>query len=198
MAGRRGKTACIVAAIAVVAVVAVFAFAGNRQAARPPADFQQATVDYVIDGDTIDVMLDGHEKRVRLAGTVESGFGEVRPQGLFEIGADCRNLVIRGVSLGFPSEVYASGGGALVSVGPKSSTWKQGHDDPALWAELFEPDLVCTAENVTLGDIRFSDGPCTDERLLIRARRLTLNEDYPRTTPRGGTGYGVVRGVSVI
>ena len=68
MAGRRGKTACIVAAIAVVAVVAVFVFAGNRQAARPPADFQQATVDYVIDGDTIDVMLDGHEKRVRLAG----------------------------------------------------------------------------------------------------------------------------------
>ena len=137
-------------------------------------------------------------ERVRLDGVVESGFGEVRPQGLFEVGADCRNLAICDVTLGFSSAVYASRGEALVSVGPKSSTWKQGFEDPAKWAELFEPDLVCTAENVSFSHIRFADGPCEDEALLIKARRLTVNEDYPRTTPRGGTGYGVIRGVSII
>ena len=34
---------------------------------KPPADFQKATVEYVIDGDTVDVIVDGYEKRVRLA-----------------------------------------------------------------------------------------------------------------------------------
>ena len=137
-------------------------------------------------------------ERVRLEGVVERGFGEVCPEGLFEVGADCRNLVIRDVALGFPASFYGSRGGALVTVGPKSSTWTRGFDDPAKWAELFEPDLVCTAENVSFRNIRFADGPCADEPLLIRARRLTVNGDYPRTRPRGGTGYGIVRGVSVV
>jgi len=140
-----------------------------------------------------DVSFEG----VRLAGTVESGFGEVCPQGLFEVGADCRGLHIRDVAVSFPASVYAGRGGALVSVGPKSSTWKRGCEDPAEWSELFEPDLVCTADDVTFENIRFAGAVCTDEELLIKARRLTINEDYPVTTPRGGTGYGVVQNVRV-
>ena len=159
------------------------------------ANFRRAVPDRSdIAGLIADVRFEG----VRLDGAVTDGFGEVCPEGLFEIGADCRNLRIRHVSVAFPASVYAARGGALVSVGPKSSTWTRGHDDPIEWAELFEPDLICTAENVSFENIRFAGENCTEEALLIRARRLTVNEDYPRTKPKGGTGYGVVKNVKIL
>ena len=136
-------------------------------------------------------------EKVRLHQIVDSGFGEVCPEGLFEIGADCRGLLIRDVTLDFPASVYTRRGGALVSVGPKSSTWTRGYADPARWTELFEPDLICTAEDISFENVRFAGERCVDESQLIRARHLTVNEDYPNTIPRGGTGYGVVRGVKI-
>ena len=54
-------------AITVAALVAL-GLAGCHRQQEPSTDFQNATVEYVVDGDTIDVMIDGHEKRVRLAG----------------------------------------------------------------------------------------------------------------------------------
>ena len=55
--------------VATVAVGAAVALAGCQQAqSNPSTDFQEATVDYVIDGDTIDVVVDGAGKRVRLIG----------------------------------------------------------------------------------------------------------------------------------
>ena len=63
--GIRGLLALVIAA---VAVLAAFVLVGCQQEQKPPAEFEQATVEYVIDGDTIDVIVDGREKRVRLAG----------------------------------------------------------------------------------------------------------------------------------
>ena len=146
-----------------------------------------------IPGEISDVSFDG----VRLDCAADQGFGEIRPDGLFEMGADCRNIRIRNVSLGFPASVYAERGGALVTVGPKSSTWTRGFSDPARWAELFDPDLICTAENISFENIRFAGQRCEDSAQLIRARRLSVNADYPRTIPRGGTGYGILRGVTI-
>lgn len=52
-----------------IAVGAGLALTGCQQRqGELPADFQQATVEYVVDGDTVDVMLDGVEQRVRLIG----------------------------------------------------------------------------------------------------------------------------------
>ena len=38
----------------------------------------------------------------------------------------------------------------------------------------------------------FSCACGADKDALVQARHLTVNPDYPRTTPRGGTGYGVL------
>ena len=57
----------VLLAITLAALVA-FGLAGCHRQQEPSTDFQNATVEYVVDGDTIDVMIDGHEKRVRLAG----------------------------------------------------------------------------------------------------------------------------------
>ena len=51
-----------------LAVLVAFGLAGCHRQQEPSTEFQKATIEYVVDGDTIDVMIDGHEKRVRLAG----------------------------------------------------------------------------------------------------------------------------------
>ena len=54
--------------IATVAVIAALVLAGCNRAPEVSTDFQAASVDYVVDGDTVDVIVDGSKKRVRLAG----------------------------------------------------------------------------------------------------------------------------------
>jgi len=51
-----------------IAALLAFGLAGCHRQQGPSAEFQKATVEYVVDGDTIDVVIDGNEKRVRLAG----------------------------------------------------------------------------------------------------------------------------------
>ena len=51
-----------------IAALLSFGLAGCHRQQGPSAEFQKATVEYVVDGDTIDVVIDGNEKRVRLAG----------------------------------------------------------------------------------------------------------------------------------
>ena len=135
-------------------------------------------------------------RRIRIAARA-GGLAEVSLDGVFEIGADCRNAVFEDVDLDMTAEALKDAGMALVSVGPKSSTWTQGFSDQAKWCELFEPDLICTAENLSFVRVRMGDGFCANEDALVKARRLTVNPDYPRTTPRGGTGFGVVRGTAI-
>lgn len=57
----------LASAILMAVALAMLALAGCQEEQKPPPDFEKATVDYVIDGDTIDVIIDGQEKRVRLA-----------------------------------------------------------------------------------------------------------------------------------
>ena len=135
-------------------------------------------------------------ERVHIAARA-GGLAEVSLDGVFEIGADCRNAVFKDVELDVTAAALKDAGMALVSVGPKSSTWTQGFTDPAEWCELFEPDLICTAENLAFAGVRMGGAPCTDESVLVQARHLTVNPDYPHTTPRGGTGYGVIKGVDI-
>ena len=82
-------------------------------------------------------------------------------------------------------------------MGPKSSTWKRGHGAPSQWAELFDTEMVCRAERVAVRDVAFDGVPCRDRDLLAGCHALQPNPDYPRTTPRGGHGYGVLSGLEI-
>ena len=94
-------------------------------------------------------------------------------------------------------KAFREKGMSLAIIGPKSSTWTRGYEDPAEWTELFDPDLICTADRCLFRKVRFDGEVCTEEQLLIREQHLSVNGDYPRTIPRGGTGYGVIKGLRV-
>lgn len=136
--------------------------------------------------------------RVSLPTLTPGGLAEVQLKGVFEIGADAEGLVFEDMDFDFPASALQRHGMTLVDAGPRSSTWTRGFTDPAMWSELFEPDLICHARGLTFKNIRFGSTPCTDPDILVRARHLTVNPDYPRTTPQGGTGYGVVEDVKIL
>jgi hypothetical protein len=87
----------------------------------------------------------------------------------------------------------------LVSVGPKALTWPRGKNPEDGWKEVFNPNANPVVKGLTVKDVSIPDPvrpgahiPCTDLARLVHARQLTLNPDFPRTLPRGGTGRGQV------
>ena len=82
----------------------------------------------------------------------------------------------------------------LLAIGPLSQTYKRGKsEDPAKWVEIFSPDLDCTARNVNVTGVRIQDSP-TDLPFekVVKVIELKPNPDYPKTTPKGGTGKGIL------
>jgi hypothetical protein len=82
----------------------------------------------------------------------------------------------------------------LLAIGPKSQTYQHGgaSADPARWTEIFSPDLDCTVRNVTVTGVRTRDS-LTDLPMdrVVRVIEQKRNPDYPKTTPKGGTGKGI-------
>lgn len=110
--------------------------------------------------------------------------------GSIHIHADTDGLTVRDVALDFPvSPDYR-----LVLVGPPSMTYKPTPDDPASWVEIFSPDRDCTVRNLRVEEVQVQrEGKLallTDPEALVRVIEQTLNPEYPKTTPRGGTGKG--------
>lgn len=134
---------------------------------------------------------------IRLDSLTMGGMAEVHLDAIFEMGADCENITFENLSLGFSMNEFRRSGMSISIIGPKSSTWTRGYTDPAEWAELFNPDMICTAKNIAFRNIRFAGEACTDQSLLIREQHLTPNPDYPHTTPKGGTGFGIIKGVCI-
>jgi len=81
----------------------------------------------------------------------------------------------------------------LVAIGPKSMTY-QGRpgSDPAKWTEIFSPDLDCTVRHVRISGVHTRDSQ-TDLPIeqVVKVIELKPNADYPKTTPKGGTGKGI-------
>ena len=127
----------------------------------------------------------------------EEGFGEIGVTALFEVIADCRNICFDNVRVNVSKDSFRAAGMRLCEVGAKSSTWKHGSSDPATWCELFDVDLICTAEGMHFRDIYFVEEKCTDRDTLIGAHRLHPNPDYPNTLPKGGTGYGILGEITI-
>ena len=108
--------------------------------------------------------------------------------GTIELHVDTDGLVIDGVTLDFdPPPAWR-----LLAIGPKSMTYKGNPTDPAKWREIFSPDRDCTVRNVSISGVRLA-GSTEDlpTGRLVNVIEQRLNPDYPRTTPRGGTGRGI-------
>jgi hypothetical protein len=108
--------------------------------------------------------------------------------GTIELHADTDGLVIDGATLNFdPPPAWH-----LLAIGPKSMTYKSSQTDPAKWREIFSPDRDCTVRDVSISGVRRAGG-AEDLPLdrLVKVVELTPNPDYPKTTPKGGTGKGI-------
>ena len=135
-------------------------------------------------------------RNVRLSALTETGFGTIHPDALFEMGADCEDVTVENLNAEVSARDFEKAGMTVSDIGPKSATWKRG-DDPENWCELFQPDLVCRADRITFRNIRLGGVPFRDKALLTKEKHLTLNPDYPATTPQGGTGYGILGEVTI-
>ncbi len=109
--------------------------------------------------------------------------------GSIQVHANTDGIIIRDVKLNFtlPANCH------LIELGPKSTTYKSGgQTTPEKWTEIFSPDLDCTVRNVSITGVRVRDAktdlPIEQVDHVIEQK---LNPDYPKTTPKGGTGKGV-------
>ena len=126
-----------------------------------------------------------------------SGFGGLPVEGLFDVCVDTKDVYFNNIRIKNTISEFEKMGVKLIKVGPLSATWKGGKENPEEWTEVFAPDDICTAENLHIGKISFSDRDVvpTDEKVIVCEKKQTLNPDYPNTLPKGGTGYGIVKNV---
>lgn len=134
---------------------------------------------------------------ISLGVLTEKGLGEIKIEAVFEICSDCDNITLDKITLDMPLQDVLDENVKLVKIGPKSSTFKQGQTDTSKWCELFDTDLICTVDHLRLRDVSFAGVPCCDIAALVATVHLTPNPDYPNTTPKGGTGYGILNTVTV-
>ncbi|MBN2294539.1 MAG: right-handed parallel beta-helix repeat-containing protein [Pirellulales bacterium] len=113
---------------------------------------------------------------------------------LFQIASNVDGIDISHVKLNFAPTDIKKPPFRLVEVGPMSMTYKFDPNNPASWVEVFSPDTDCTVRNLTVSDVRFAlkQSQKLSPKDLIRVRNQKLNSDYPKTTPRGGTGHGIL------
>jgi hypothetical protein len=107
--------------------------------------------------------------------------------GRIEVHAEAQGIHLRNVTVHHPLDAAWH----LPALGPKSMTYKAG-TAPLSWLEVFSPDIDCTLREVTVQGVREA-GSSQDLPLdrVVRVIELKPNADYPRTTPKGGTGRGI-------
>ncbi len=115
----------------------------------------------------------------------------------FQVAANVDGLSIDDVRLNYNVDTVAEPNYKLVEIGPMSETYKIAPDNPATWVELFSPDRDVTVRRFRLANVQTEVGgamvalPDAEGR-LVRVADQTPNPDYPKTTPRGGTGKVIV------
>jgi hypothetical protein len=136
-------------------------------------------------------------QNITFAKATSAGFHGLPVKGLFEVCADCRRLFLEDISVQNTVQQCEELDLRLMNVGPLSAVWKNGSDNPDDWGEVFDPDAVCSVDEIYLKNIRFAGTAITDLNLLTREVHMKVNPDYPKTTPKGGTGYGMIKRVYV-
>jgi hypothetical protein len=109
--------------------------------------------------------------------------------GSIQVHANTDGLSIAGTKLLFPLPADYH----LLELGPKSMTYKGAPGtDPARWTEIFSPDLDCTVRNVSITGVRLRDSQADlPIEQVVKVIVQKPNPDYPKTTPKGGTGKGM-------
>ncbi len=108
--------------------------------------------------------------------------------GVIQIACNLTGLRIEDVNLNFtPKPDYK-----LVEIGPMSMTWRA-NPDPSRWVEIFSPDRDVTVRNFHLGNVSIDGKIVSDAKSkFIQVKDQQVNSDYPKTTPKGGTGKAVL------
>ena len=134
-------------------------------------------------------------KDISFAKVTPAGFHGLPVKSLFEICADCENLYIENAVISNTLEECINMDICLINVGPLSAVWKNGSENPEDWGEVYDPDAICTVDNLYLKNIFFHGELIREKENLVREVVMKINPDYPRTIPRGGTGYGNIKRV---
>lgn len=126
-----------------------------------------------------------------------TGFSEIPVKSIFEVCADCHDIYMEDIHIQFTKEEFQRNDMHFMNVGPLSAVWKNNSENPEDWSELFDPNAVCCMTDLHLRNINFRGQKemCSEE--LVHEVHMTVNQEYPRTTPKGGIGYGTVKRVSV-
>lgn len=122
-----------------------------------------------------------------------------REPALIQVAVNAAGLHVSDVTLRLAAGQRLPAGYKLVQVGPKSMTAKCNPDDPSTWVEVFSPDKDCVVRQLRVSKVNIvragrhqpkrSPVPAANRVGVVEQK---LNPDYPRTTPRGGTGKGLV------
>ncbi len=108
--------------------------------------------------------------------------------GVIQIAANVDGMGVEDVEFTFEPDADFR----LVEIGPMSMTWRHG-DDPSRWVEVFSPDRDVTVRNFHLGKVRVNGQGVPDgEARFLQVKDQQINPDYPKTTPRGGTGKAIL------
>lgn len=108
--------------------------------------------------------------------------------GSIQVHANTNGMTVRGVKLNFP----LAAGDHLIEIGPQSQTYKHKPDDPTTWTEIFSPDLDCTVRNLSVSGVRLRESAADlPVEQVVHVIEMKSNPDYPKTTPKGGTGKGI-------
>ena len=105
-------------------------------------------------------------------------------------------LSINDVQLNYDVNTTGKDDAKLVEIGPMSQTYKFDANNPATWVELFSPDRDITVRGFSLTNVRVKTGDAVEplqhaEDRLVRIADQEPNPNYPKTTPRGGTGKAI-------
>lgn len=109
--------------------------------------------------------------------------------GSIQVHANTDGLTVRNVKLAFAPPA----GHHLLELGPKSATYKGAPGtDSSKWTEIFSPDLDCTVRHLSITGVRTRDSEADlPIGQVVKVIELKPNPDYPKTTPKGGTGKGI-------
>lgn len=124
-------------------------------------------------------------------------FSDLPVGGLFEVCADTNDLYFNNIKIKNTVDDFKKMGVSVIKAGPLSATWKHAPENSDTWTEVFYPDDICTMKNTHIGKVEFTDKCATadDKEIVAKAIKLTVNSDYPKTTPKGGTGYGIIENI---
>jgi len=104
--------------------------------------------------------------------------------GVIQIAAEVDGLRVDEIDLRFRPDTAFK----LIEIGPMSQTYRHG-PEPSKWVEIFSPDRDVTVRGFHLGGVRVQGEPVPDaEARFLQVKGQSLNPDFPKSTPRGGTG----------